>query len=94
MALWFRGRRGQLIDHLAADFAFLRAGAVGVAARAIKARQIGAIPFGERGGAWATWKESQKPPDGCSELRRCLFYVAKFNDGKGLTDRTIYAALK
>jgi hypothetical protein len=45
-------------------------------------------------GAWATWKESQNPPDGCSELRRCLFYVAKFNDGEGLTDRTIYEALK
>ena len=45
-------------------------------------------------GAWATWKESQKPPDGCSELRRCLFYVARYNDGEGLSDRTIYAALK
>ena len=45
-------------------------------------------------GPWLTWRVSNHPPDGCSELRRCLFYVAKFNDGKGLTDRTIYAALK
>jgi len=45
-------------------------------------------------GPWLTWRESQHPPDGCSELRRCLFYVAKFNDGEGLTDRTIYAAVK
>lgn len=45
-------------------------------------------------GPWLTWRDSQHPPEGCSELRRCLFYVAKFNDGDGLTDRTIYKALK
>lgn len=45
-------------------------------------------------GPWATWREWQHPPEGCSDLRRCLFYVAKFNDGEGLTDRTIYQAVK
>ncbi|MBP9175299.1 MAG: hypothetical protein KBF54_12175 [Rhizobiales bacterium] len=45
-------------------------------------------------GPWATWRGRQHPPEGCSDLRRCLFYVAKFNDGEGLTDRTIYQAVK
>ncbi len=45
-------------------------------------------------GPWLTWRDSPHPPDGCSELRRCLFYVAKFNDGESLSDRTIYHAVK
>ena len=45
-------------------------------------------------GPWASWREWQHPPEDCSDLRRCLFYVAKFNDGEGLTDRTIYQAVK
>lgn len=45
-------------------------------------------------GPWLTWRDLSHAPEGCSDLRRCLFYVAKFNDGKGLTGRTIYQALK
>lgn len=44
-------------------------------------------------GAWRAWRDLQNPPPEASDLRRALFYAAKFNDGQGLSERQIYRAL-
>lgn len=45
-------------------------------------------------GQWLSWRELSAPPDEASQLRKALFYVAKYNQGKPLGDRQIYTILK
>lgn len=40
-------------------------------------------------GAWDEWRASPTPPTVASELRKALFYVAKYNDGEILSVRHI-----
>lgn len=40
-------------------------------------------------GAWDEWRASTTPPAVASELRKALFYVAKYNDGEILSVRHI-----
>lgn len=44
-------------------------------------------------GPWRTWCESAHPPAEASELRTALFYAAKFNDGKPISERQIHRVL-
>lgn len=38
-------------------------------------------------GAWLAWRELPDPPESASDLRRALFYIAKFNNGEFLSQR-------
>lgn len=40
-------------------------------------------------GPWRAWRDLKDPPAGTSSLRVALFYTAKFNDGEGLTPKTV-----
>ena len=40
-------------------------------------------------GPWRTWREAGAPPAEASALKTALFYVATFNDGEGLSQRTL-----
>lgn len=40
-------------------------------------------------GAWADWRNAATPPEVASELRKALFYVAKYNSGEILSVRHI-----
>lgn len=40
-------------------------------------------------GPWRAWSDLKDPPPGTSNLRTALFYVAQFNDGRGLDPRTV-----
>jgi hypothetical protein len=44
-------------------------------------------------GAWQSWKELPQPPEGASELRRALFFVAKFSGENVPSETTIWRAL-
>ena len=44
-------------------------------------------------GPWRSWSESAHPPAEASELRTALFYAAKFNDGKVISERQIHRVL-
>ena len=45
-------------------------------------------------GPWKEWREAGGPPPGASKLRTALFHVARENDDKSLSHKTIYRALK
>lgn len=49
--------------------------------------------FLERGG-WTQWKHLPHPPAEASQLRRCLFYVAKHNVGRPMGTHQIDRVLK
>ncbi len=40
-------------------------------------------------GDWRAWRHLKDPPPGTSNLQTALFYVARFNDGRGLDPRTV-----
>lgn len=40
-------------------------------------------------GIWHAWRNRDDPPAGTSNLRVALFYAAKFNEGKGLSAKSI-----
>lgn len=44
-------------------------------------------------GPWRTWCDLKQPPPEASDLRKALFYVAKFNKGASLSERQIYRIL-
>lgn len=44
-------------------------------------------------GAWRVWCKLESPPPEASNLRKALFYVAKFNNGSSLSERQIYRIL-
>lgn len=41
-------------------------------------------------GPWRHWRDLQDAPPGASGLRTALFYVAKFNDGEGLSAKQVW----
>ena len=44
-------------------------------------------------GPWLAWRELKDAPKDASELRRALFFAAKFSKGEVISDQTIYRAL-
>lgn len=44
-------------------------------------------------GAWPSWRKLDLPPENASELRRALFFAAKFSDGETLCPRQMYRRL-
>lgn len=44
--------------------------------------------FVQRGG-WPQWRHLPRPPADASQLRRCLFFIAKNGDGKALSAKQI-----
>lgn len=48
--------------------------------------------FISRGG-WQTWRARHAPPPGATEMERCLFFIARGNEGRGLSSRRIRTIL-
>jgi hypothetical protein len=44
-------------------------------------------------GPWRSWCKEECPPAEASALRAALFFVAKFNDGKPISERQIHRIL-
>lgn len=40
-------------------------------------------------GQWPIWRKAKEPPQDASALRRALFYIAKYNEGKSISVRHI-----
>lgn len=43
-------------------------------------------------GQWRQWQACREPPESATDLEQALFYVAKFNAGKGLSYKQIERA--
>lgn len=40
-------------------------------------------------GQWSIWRKAKEPPQDASALRRALFHIARYNEGKGISARHI-----
>lgn len=76
--LWFR----RAADWLGDDTKFIKAHKLHVEFEKFLTR-----------GPGLAWSELKDPPNDASELRKALFYAAKFAGGESISEQTIYHAL-